>query len=136
MFLHQLSTEEKKSFLEIAYHFAWSNNDFSDAQKKVIEGYCNEMQIDNIDYNRENFDLGEVLSGITNPKSQKIFLLETLALIYADGSDLDSVHRGEKAVLTTMISAFNMKENVLVLYSEWTKCMLSLATQGECLIQL
>lgn len=136
MFLHQLSTEEKKSFLEIAYHFAWSNNDFSDAQKKVIEGYCNEMQIEDIDYNKDNFNIRNVLSKISNPISQKIVLLETMALIYADNASLDLIHEGEKRVLDLMILSFGIDKKLLNIYSEWTRCIFSLTAQGENLIHL
>lgn len=136
MFLHQLSTEEKKSFLEIAYHFAWSNDDFSDAQKEIIRGYCNEMQIEDIVYDRDDFDIHSVLSKITNPISQKIVLLETMALIYADNSSLDSIHKGEREVLNLMISSFGIDEKILNFYSEWTKCIFSLTAQGEILIRL
>ena len=136
MFLHQLSTEEKKSFLEIAYHFAWSNNDFSDAQKEIIRGYCNEMQIEDIAYDKNGFDIHVVLSKIKNPVSQKIVLLETMALIYADNSDLDSIHKGEREVLDLMISSFGIDEKILNFYSEWTKCIFSLTAQGEILIRL
>ncbi|MEB2817189.1 hypothetical protein [Campylobacter upsaliensis] len=37
MFLGLLNQEEKLAFLEIAHHFAWSNNNFSNAQKR---DYC------------------------------------------------------------------------------------------------
>ncbi|HIY43547.1 MAG TPA: hypothetical protein IAA23_00730 [Candidatus Helicobacter avistercoris] len=136
MFLHQLSTEEKKSFLEIAYHFAWSNDDFSDAQKEIIKGYCNEMQIEDIKYDRNNFDIHNVLLKISNPRSQKIVLLETMALIYADSSSLDSIHKGEKEVLDLMISSFGIDKHILNLYGEWTKCVFSLTAQGEILVNL
>lgn len=136
MFLHQLSTEEKKSFLELAYHFAWSNDDFSDAQKEIIRGYCNEMQIEDIVYDRKSFDIQGVLSKVKNPISQKIFLLETMALIYADNSSLDSIHKGEREVLDLMVSSFGIDEKILNFYSEWTKCIFSLTAQGEILIRL
>lgn len=136
MFLNQLSLDEKKIFLGIAHHFAWSNGDFSDAQKSVIKGYCSEMQIEDIDYNRDDFDINEVLSKIQNPISQRIILLETMALIYADSSNLDCVHEGEEAILNAMILKFKIEKDVLKLYAEWTKCVFSLSAQGEILIRL
>ncbi|WP_162983098.1 hypothetical protein [Helicobacter mehlei] len=48
MFLGTLELEGKKTFLQIAHHFAWSNHDFSDAQKGVIATYCLKIQIGGI----------------------------------------------------------------------------------------
>lgn len=137
MFLGLLDREEKKAFLEIAHHFAWSNNDFSDAQKEVIAAYCIEMQTDDIAYNESAFDLRATLAKFKNKTHQKIVLLETMALAMADNiTTLESLHAGERKVLETMIGEFGLSNELAVIYADWTKAMLVLTDQGKNLIRL
>lgn len=140
MFLNLLDKDEKVAFLEVAHHLAWSNNDFSDTQKAVIANYCMEMQIEDIVYDRnceESFNLAKTLKKITKPQSQKIVLLEAMALVFAEHvSHVDNIHPEEKRVIEEMIRAFNLTKNHAPIYSEWTKAVLSLTTQGRALIDL
>ncbi len=137
MFLHILDKEEKLAFLEIAHHFAWSNNNFSDAQKDIITSYCLEMQVDDICYNQANFDLKTVLSKFKDKEHQKIILLETMALAMADNlTHLEALHEGEREILATMTKTFGLSEELASIYADWTKAMLVLADQGKNLIRL
>ncbi|BCZ19954.1 hypothetical protein NHP190012_15960 [Helicobacter sp. NHP19-012] len=137
MFLGALNAEEKKAFLQIAHHFAWSNDDFSDAQKEVIATYCLEMQIEDIDYKADQFDLKATLGVFKQKEHQKIVLLETMALAMADRlTHLEALHEGERAVLDTMIQSFGLKPNLARIYADWTKAMLVLTDQGKNLIAL
>lgn len=137
MFLGLLHSDEKVAFLEIAHHFAWSNNDFSDAQKAVIETYCLEMQIDDIKYDDSSFNLKATLAKFQEKAHQKIVLLETMALAMADNiTTLESLHIGEKEVLETMIKEFGLSNELAVIYADWTKAMLILTDQGKNLINL
>jgi uncharacterized tellurite resistance protein B-like protein len=132
MFLNRLNQEEKVAFLEIAHHIARSDNDFSEDQKTIIAKYCMEMQIEDIDFNESGFDLSITLSKIKNEKSQKIALLEVMALVYSDSV----LHEEEKKVLSQMVSGFGLSESLTVIYAEWSKAMLSLFIQGNALIEL
>ncbi|WP_281650581.1 hypothetical protein [Helicobacter bilis] len=140
MFLNLLEKDEKVAFLEIAHHIAWSNNDFSDTQKAVIATYCLEMQIDDISYDKsceESFSLANAFAKIKNPRSQRIVLLEAMALVFAEHVvHVDNIHPEEKRVIDEMIKAFNLTKNHALIYSEWTKAVLSLTTQGRALIAL
>lgn len=137
MFLGILNKEEKLAFLEIAHHFAWSNNDFSDAQKEIIATYCLEMQVDDIQYNESNFNLTNTLAKFKDKTHQKIVLLETMALAMADSIvALDSLHEGEKEVLDTMVKEFGLSNELAMVYADWTKAMLVLTDQGKNLITL
>lgn len=140
MFLNMLNKEEKVAFLEVAHHLAWSNNDFSDTQKAIIAAYCLEMQIDDITYDRnceDDFNLDKTLAKIKDPQSQKIVLLESMALVFAEHvSHVDNIHPEEKRVLEEMIKSFNLTRNHALIYGEWTKAVLSLTNQGRCLIKL
>ncbi len=132
MFLNRLKKKEKVAFLELAHHIARSDNDFSQVQKSIIATYCMEMQIDNIEYSEKKFDLNKTLSKIKSKKSQKIVLLEVMALVYSD----NILHKEEKKVLDVMISKFKLSEALSTVYAEWSKSILALSTQGQALIDL
>jgi len=132
MFLDRLKKKEKVAFLELAHHMARSDNDFSESQKSIIAKYCMEMQIDDIKYNKNNFNLKKVLSKFKSKSSQKIALLEIVALVYSD----NILHSEEKRVLDLMIKNFRLKKSLVVIYSQWSKSILALYAQGQALIDL
>ncbi len=132
MFLNRLGKEEKVGFLELAHHIARSDNDFSESQKSIIEKYCMEMQIDDIDYDEEKFDIYITLDKIKERRSRKIVLLEIMALIYAD----DFLHEEERKVLEKVLEEFDLNYNLSIVYTQWAKTMLSLYMQGNALIEL
>ena len=132
MFLNRLNEVEKKAFLELAHYVARCDGNFMDEQKEIIKQYCNEMQIEDINFKEEKFDIYDVLSKIKNKRSQKIVLLEIMALIYAD----DYLHEEERKVLEKMFEEFDLNYNLSVIYAQWAKAMLSLYIQGNALIEL
>jgi len=132
MFLNRLSQEEKGAFLELAHHIARSDNDFSEDQKSIIAKYCMEMQMEDIEYNEDTFDIYTTLDKIQNPRSRKVILLEIMALIYAD----DFLHEEERKVLEKVLEEFELNYNLSIVYTQWAKTMLSLYMQGNALIEL
>lgn len=137
MFLNLLGDGEKASFLELAHHLAWSSGDVSERERAVIRQYCDEMQVKDIAYDENKFNLSETLKKITNVKHQKIVTLEILALILSEHNlNLDSMHEGEKEVINAISAAFNVSQALLSVYIEWSKAMLALASQGEAMIEL
>lgn len=132
MFLNRLSGKEKVAFLELAYYIANSDNDFSSKEEEVINSYCVEMQIDNIDFDKSNFDLDLTLSNIESAQSQKIVLLEIMALVYSD----NILHQAEENVLQSMTEKFQLNPKLVSVYAEWSKAMFALTIQGISLIEL
>ena len=132
MFLNRLEKEEKIAFLELAHYVARSDNDFSLSQKDIINNYCIEMQIENIEFNVNKFDIYNTLGKITNKKSQKIVLLEIMALIYSD----NFLHEEERKVLQKILEEFNLNYHLATVYGEWAKAILSLYIQGNALVEL
>jgi len=132
MFLNRLIKEEKIAFLELAHHIARSDNDFSEDQKSIIAKYCMEMQIEDINYHENSFDIYETLEKIQSRRSKKIVILEIMALIYAD----NFLHEEERKVLEKILEEFDLNYNISIVYTEWAKAMLSLYTQGNALIEL
>jgi galactose-1-phosphate uridylyltransferase len=132
MFLNRLTIEEKVAFLELAHHVARSDNDFSDDQKEIIATYCLEMQIEDIDYKEEDYNLDTTLSKFQNSTNQKIVLLEVMALVYSD----NILHEEEKKILDAMIAKFDLNPILVDIYAEWTKSILAITAQGQALIEL
>jgi len=132
MFLNRLNQEEKGAFLELAHHIARSDNNFSEAQKSIISKYCMEMQMNDIEYNKETFDIYNTLDKIQDRRSPKIVLLEIMALIYSD----DFLHEEERKVLEKVLEEFGLNYNLSIVYTQWAKTMLNLYIQGNALIEL
>lgn len=132
MFLNRLEKEEKIAFLELAHYIAKSDNDFSESEKEIISKYCVEMEIDNIALDENSFDLDKSLSKIKDKRSQKIVLLEIMALIYSD----NHMHIEEKKILDSIVEKFGLNETLSVVYGEWAKSILALFIQGNALIEL
>lgn len=132
MFLNRLNEEEKVAFLELAHCIARCDSDFSDLQKEIINSYCIEMQIINIEYNYEKFNLELVLNKIKSAQSERIILLEVMALIYSD----DTLHEEEKKILNTMIEKFKLNHSIADVYTQWSKSILALNIQGEALLHI
>lgn len=132
MFLNRLEEEEKVAFLELAHYIARSDNNFSEDQKSIITKYCMEMQLKDIEYNAEEFDIYNTLDKIHNHRSRKIVLLEIMALIYSD----DFLHEEERKVLEKLLEVFDLNYNLSIVYTQWAKSMLALYIQGTALIEL
>jgi uncharacterized tellurite resistance protein B-like protein len=132
MFLNRLEKEEKIAFLELAHYVARSDSDFSISEEDIINNYCVEMQIENIDFNVEKFDLYNTLGKINAERSKKIVLLEIMALIYSD----NFLHEEERKVLEKILEEFNLSYQLATVYGEWAKVVLSMYVQGNALIEL
>ena len=132
MFLNRLNDEEQVAFLELAHYLARSDNNFSVSEEDIINNYCVEMQIENIEFNVNKFDIYNTIGKIKNKKSQKIVLLEIMALIYSD----NFLHEEERKVLEKILEEFNLNYHLATVYGEWAKAILSLYIQGNALIEL
>ncbi len=132
MFLNRLEINEKKAFLMLAHHIARSDGDFSESQESIISKYCMEMQVDDVTYEEESFNLTQILAEVESPSSQKIILLEVMALIYSDSI----LHEEEKKILDELIHEFGLNPSLAIVYGEWAKSILALYIQGQALIEL
>lgn len=132
MFLNRLSLSEKEAFLSLAHHIANIDESFSKEEQRIIDKYCMEMQIDDVDYKPQEFNFEAVLSTFESESHQKIVLLEIMALIYSDGY----LHQAEENVLSEIVAFFELNPNLAIVYKEWAKSILSLFIQGEALIHL
>jgi len=128
MFLELLKNREKKAFLELVNQIVRD----SDQQKEIINSYCFEMRIDNIDFDKNKSSITKILSKIKNKKSQKIVLLEIMALVLSD----NIVSIDEKKIIDEILDYFKIDKRLADLYREWVKTILSVSNQGKFLITL
>ena len=85
MFLNRLSNEQKEMFLDLCIHASKSNNNFDDAEKLIIEQYCDEMHIDvRFDEKLTLQEIAEKLPTISSKSDIRIVLLETASLLLSD----------------------------------------------------
>lgn len=132
MFLNRLTVQEKKAFLKLAHHVAHVDGEFSPKERVIIDKYCMEMQIDDVEYHSENYDLKSELAVFQRDSHKKIALLEVMALVYSDGL----LHSAEENILKEITDFFDLNPNLVVVYKEWSKSILSLFIQGEALIHI
>lgn len=127
----KLENNEKFAFLKLAYYLANIDGEFDLEEKNVIDEYCAEMGLDDIDMDLENFNLEDTLKEIKSPQSQKITLLELMVLIHSD----DKLHRFENKVITDIAMFFNIPSHYIDIYSQWGKMASALFLQGELFIK-
>ncbi|PCM45944.1 TerB family tellurite resistance protein [Marinobacter sp. ANT_B65] len=132
MFLNRLTLKEKQAFLTLAHHVANIDEDFSKEERVIIDKYCMEMQIDDVEYDPDNFDLDDVLEVFEDDGHKKIALLELMALVFSDGQ----LHSAEEITINEIVERFGLNPNLAIVYKEWAKSILSLFIQGEALIHL
>jgi len=132
MFLNRLNVDEKKAFLNLAHYIARADEDFSEVEHSYIDNYCQEMQIDNIEFNEDEFSLVDTLEVFTTKEAQKIVLLEIAGLIYSD----NIIHSSEERIINLIAKKFNLDSTKLTLYKEWAKTILSVTNQGELLLKI
>jgi len=78
------------------------------------------------------FSLDDALRNFEDNYSQKILVLEVLAIVYAN----DEYHEKQKEVMEYIINFFGLTPELVTVYSEWAKSMVSLQKQGHALLQV
>lgn len=132
MYLNKLNQNSKEVFLKLAYHVANSDESFSSMQKSLINGYLEEMDIDDIDFKEDEFSLKETLSFVLDEYEQKVILIELLAIVYSD----NVMHPAEKEIIDTIVDLWDINSSLVIVYGEWSRNLLSLHIQGEALLEL
>lgn len=132
MFLNRLDNNSKEVFLSLAYYISTVDSSYANVQKTLIVKYLQEMNISNIEFKINEFSLVECVKKVTNNEYQKIILIELLGIINND----NIITPIEKEMLDTIVDTWNINSSLVVVYSEWSKNLLSLYVQGEALLEL
>ena len=133
MFLNDLSQVEKKAFLSLAVQAAQSNDDLAAEQEAMIKEYCRETGFATFNIEKaEPMDAFIELFKNSAVQNRKIVLLETVGLMYADGTYDET----EKAFVSKLadeigLSAETKKklETLIERYLDLTKDILECITQ-------
>ena len=105
MFLNHLSDTNKEHFVELAYKLAYSNNDYPEAQRKLLTRYKEKCGLSFIPNTATKEELMACF-GKQEEVVKRIVYYEIYMLLLSD----DQIDADEKKVLGEMQSAFNLSK--------------------------
>ncbi len=88
MYLALLNKEQKECFLGLAYNISNIDGNYSESEQKLLESYCDEMNLDYSDSVAKK-DLESLLATITNlfdERSIKVVVFELIGLAMVDNN--------------------------------------------------
>lgn len=132
MFLNRLDFNSKEVFLFLTKYIIQADSSYVEIQEELINKYLQEMNITNIEFEKDESLLQEYIKRVTNKEYQKIILIELLGIVYNDNV-MTSI---EKEIIDTIVDIWNINSSLVVVYGEWSKNLLSLYVQGEALLEL
>ena len=122
----KLKTEEKFAFLHLAQYVANLDGEYGPKEREIIEEYCMEMGIENVELSQEHFILEETLETFSSPKSRRIALLGLMVLVHID----DKFGIYEHKSIDKIAHIFDVSEKELHLFSMWGKAGSALYEQA------
>jgi len=122
MLLIKLQSREKFAFLQLAHYLARIDNDFGEDEKGIIAEYCNEMGIENIDFDINSFSLEDTLKQFKSKESKKIVVLELMILIHID----KNFNISEQVLIEKIAKYFDISTLEVNNYSAWGKSVAAL----------
>ena len=117
LLLMKLSTEEKFAFLQLAQYVAKLDGEYGPKEREIVEEYCTEMGIENIEFDLKNFILEDILAIFRSSKSQRITLLALMVLVHVD----DKFGIYEHKIIDKIAQQFKLTEKEIHLFSMWGK---------------
>jgi len=130
MYLNYLKENEKLAFLKIAHIVALSDGDFGENEKIIIGSYCNEMEMENIEFDINNTSIDLLSEEFETVQSKKIVILELMSIVYADNDFSES----EKETINKLIKNFSIDSSFLDDVKIWSQALLNIIKQGENLV--
>lgn len=106
MYLSILTEKEKQLFLNLAYTLAYSDGEFGDEEKLLLDAYCNEMGT-TFDRPETAVSLNELLESLKRDifeNNRKVVYFELLGLAVVDGKYSEE----EKKVMDTVREIFGL----------------------------
>lgn len=113
----KLKTEEKFAFLQLSQYVAQLDGEYGPKEREIVEEYCTEMGIENMDIDVKNFVLEDILAIFKSAQSQRIALLALMVLVHVD----DKFGIYEHKVIDKIAHQFNLSEQEVHLFSMWGK---------------
>lgn len=127
----KLQTEEKFAFLQLSQYIAMIDGEYGPKEREVVNEYCIEMGIENIEIDKDTFSLDENLEIFTSKASQRIAMLTLMVLIHID----DKFGIYEHKTMSTIAQKFNLTDKEVHYFSMWGKARAALYEQALLLIQ-
>lgn len=124
MLLGQLKTPEKFAFLRLAHFLAKTDGTYSQKEKELIDEYCFEMGIDNIEFDKDKLE--DILKEFKSNKSKKITLMELMILAHID----DTFNLYEHKAVQAIAESFGIEQQTVLYYSTWGKAVAALRAQA------
>jgi hypothetical protein len=132
MLLMKLQSKEKFSFLQLAHYLARVDDIYGEKEEEIIQEYCTEMGIENLtSFDKNSFDLEEILNDFKSLKSKKIVILELMILIHIDRK----YHYKEKELIEKIIKKFAFNEEEIEKYSKWGDSVATLYEEAKSYIK-
>lgn len=122
MFLNQLTEEEKKSFIQLAYYIATKDDKYATEEKQIIEQYAIEMniRIDDV-INETEIDVDSLIRLFENSKSdivKKVFI-ELMGLVLVD----KEYNESEEKLLIKYVEIYSLGSEYLKAVKKWVEKM-------------
>ena len=127
----KLKTEEKFAFLQLCQHIAKVDGEYSLKERNVINEYCMEMGIDNVEIDQEQFILEDNLAVYTTRGSQKIAMLSLMVLIHIDHKFGIYEHK----TMAQIAQKFDFEGKQLQYFSMWRKAASAMYEQALMLTE-
>ena len=111
MYLSLLNENEKIYFLGLAYNIATIDGNYSNEEKAMINGYCQEMQVEFNEktmINSNDFFITKINSSSDN-KVKRIILFELIGLAMSD-NNYDEI---EKEMVLDLSNSFEIESSYL-----------------------
>lgn len=122
----QLHAKEKFEFLKLAQYVAKIDGHYGEKEKSLIDEYCCEMGIDNLEFEDDSLALNSILKSFESRKSQKIILMALMLLIHVD----DNFNFNEKSSIHIICQKFNIDKKEFITISNWGKAVSALREQA------
>ena len=113
----KLKAEEKFAFLQLAQYVAKLDGEYGLKERELVDEYCTEMGIENMEINLESFNLEETLETFRSMQSRKITILALMVLVHVD----DKFGIYEHKTMDKIAHIFNILEREMHLFSMWGK---------------
>ena len=117
LLLMKLKAEEKFAFLQLAQYIAQLDGEYGLKEREIIDEYCTEMGIENIEIDLKHFVLEEILMTFRTSRSQRIILLALMVLVHVD----DKFGLNEYKIMDKIAQQFNLERKEIDLFSMWGK---------------
>ncbi len=128
MYLERLNRREKEMIIELAFHGANYNKDFSKPQQNLIENYKREMDL--AYYRIEEKEFEDIVSVFDNDVIRNTVFLEIFALILSD----NKFDNEEQDFIKKLQTSFSISDAKRDKFQQWIQDFIKLFAQGQELI--